>query len=189
MKPKKITLGKTSLSEICRRIASADVSPGGGTVSAISGALAAGLVVKVALFTKDKKSYQPIKNQIEELEKEAKKLINNFLDLADQDYLVYEEFSRNRDDEKKIEKAISVPLEIARGAADVFKMASFLAKKGNRNLVSDSRCALELATAAFYGALEMVRVNLTLVKRSHFEAKTRKEIDQLLDRVEDLIKS
>jgi formiminotetrahydrofolate cyclodeaminase len=63
-----------------------------------------------------------------------------------------------------------------------------LTNRGSKSMVADARCAMELGTAAFYGALEAIRVNLPLLeKNSLLETEIREEIDSLLDQVQALL--
>lgn len=174
-------IGQQSFSQLCSEISQKTPTPGGGSAAAMAGSLAVALIAKVSEFTLGKKDYQSVERQIEEILKNSPRWQEEFFNLAEKDCQAFEKFSQGAKDQKMIQELILIPLSIARLALKALKTASFLSEKGNQNLVADSRCATELATASFYGALELVRVNLPLVKDEEFEDKVRKEIDQLLD--------
>ncbi|HUW21657.1 MAG TPA: cyclodeaminase/cyclohydrolase family protein [Candidatus Bathyarchaeia archaeon] len=181
---------KQTLEKICNCISSRLVIPGGGAASAICGALAAGLVAKVAAFSIDRRNEQPNEIRLKEIRQKAKELVVVFQELAEEDCLAYESFSKDKKAKKRIKKVVEIPLEIARNAVEILELASFLVDQGNQRLISDSRCAFELGTAAFYGALEIIKINLPLLdKGCKFESETREEIDRLLDRVKNLFKA
>jgi len=181
-------ISQQSFEKICKAIASKKPAPGGGAASAISGALAASLVAKVAIFTRDKKDYRQVKKRVKKIHQDAQKLLLLFQDLATQDQLAFKEFNLKKKDKKEIEKVIRIPLAVAQNARKVLEMASFLSQKGSFEMVADARCALELGTACFYAALETIRVNLPLLEKgSSLEIEIREEIEQLLDQTQPLL--
>lgn len=183
----KKTVGQTTFQKICMQMAGKEPMPGGGVAATMSGALAASLVSKVIVFTREKKDYQMIAKKMAKMQNEAKKLIKDFQDLADEDSLAYSEFRQNIGDSQAIKKIIDVPLKTSRKALRVLEMAAYLSEKGNPRMIPDSRCALELGTASFYGALEIIRDNFSLIKDARLERETREEIDRLLDQAESLL--
>jgi formiminotetrahydrofolate cyclodeaminase len=173
-------ISQWSFTKICSQTAGENLVPGGGAVSALSGALAASLTARVAGLSLGKDKSQSIKKKLEEIKKDSRLLAEEFLVLASRDCRAYKAFCQQKKDPKAIEKIIKIPLEIARKALKVFESALSLAEKGNQKLAADARCALEMATASFYGALEIVRFNLGLVKDSDRENEIRDEIEKLL---------
>jgi len=160
-------------------LASKKPTPGGGATAALAGAMAAALVSMVAKLTVVK-----AKDKAERLRKEL-------LLLADEDCQAFErvmqayrtkkeEPGRLRKIQKALEEASQVPLETAEKSVAVVKLASDCVREGNQNAVSDARVALELATAAVYGALENVRINLESIKDSKFGEDIKEKIDNLL---------
>lgn len=171
-------------------LASKKPTPGGGATSAVAGAMAAALVSMVAKLTvvkaKDKGK------EFEEIEEKAERLRKELLLLADEDCQAFErvmqayrtkkeEPGRLRKIQKALEEASQVPLETAEKSVAVVKLANDCAREGNQNAVSDARVALELATAAVYGALENVRINLESIKDSKFGEEIKEKIDNLLE--------
>ncbi|MFZ5366225.1 MAG: cyclodeaminase/cyclohydrolase family protein [Patescibacteria group bacterium] len=180
--------------EFLKELSSSAPTPGGGAAAALAGAVAAGLVGKVAVLT--------LGEEFKQLENKAIKLQSELLKLADEDCQAYDEVvgvyrlskkSEKGEERRKekiqeaLKKAAEVPLETAKKSLEVLRLASFAAAKGNQNCLSDARCGIELATAAIYGALENVRINLKLIEDEKFTENLRDEIEKIL--AEESLKS
>ena len=172
-------------------LASKKPTPGGGATAALAGAMAAALVSMVAKLTVVKAKDKDKGKEFEEIEEKAERLRKELLLLADEDCQAFErvmqayrtkkeEPGRLRKIQKALEEASQVPLETAEKSVAVVKLASDCVREGNQNAVSDARVALELATAAVYGALENVRINLESIKDSKFGEDIKEKIDNLL---------
>lgn len=183
-----------TIEKFSENVASKVPTPGGGATSAVAGAMAAALVSMVAKLSVNKNE------DFKEIEEKADKLRKELLELADEDCQVFEKVmkayrlpkesnkqqeTRNKEIQEALKKAAQVPLETAQKSAEALKLASFCAQKGNQNAVSDARVGIELATAAVYGALENVRINLESIKDSKFCEDLKEKIDELLE-CEDL---
>jgi len=173
-----------NIEEFLKDLASKKPAPGGGSASALAGAMGAALVGKVARLTKDNP-------EVSKIVKKADDLKDNLLELSDKDCQAYDEVikayrlpkedkTRGRRIQEALKHAAEVPMETVRKSVEVLYLASFVAAQGNQNAVSDARCAIELAIAAIYGALENVRINLTLIKDKKFVESLRNEIDKIL---------
>jgi len=169
-------------------LASKKPAPGGGSASAMAGAMAAGLVRKVCLLTIGKKKYQKVTERFSQLNQEAEELQKALIQLAKKDEEAFLEVMKTKGSEKAVKKAAEVPLETARRSLAVLKMANYASKHGNQNLRSDAFCALELATAAVYGALENVRVNLPFIQDEAYLRDLKNQIDEVLESTARLVK-
>lgn len=183
-----------TIEKFLEEVSSKAPTPGGGATSAVAGAMAAALVSMVAKLGVAKNE------DFKEIEEKAEKLREELLELADEDCQVFENVMkayrlpkesdkqqeiRNKKIQEALKEAAQVPLETARKSVAVLKLASFCAQKGNQNAVSDARVGIELATAAVYGSLENVRINLESIKDSKFCEDSKEKIDELLE-CEDL---
>ncbi len=169
-------------------LASEKPAPGGGSASAMAGAMAAGLVNKVCLLTVGKEKYKDVEKRFCQLNRKAEELQKELLQLAKKDEEAFLEVMRTKGSEKAIKKAAEVPLKTAKNSLEVLEMACYASEHGNQNLRSDAFCAIELATAAVYGALENVRVNLPLIKDERFQGDLRDKVDKILNGTEGLVK-
>ncbi len=160
-------------------LASKKPVPGGGSTSAVAGAMAASLVAMVANLTVGKERYAEVEEDFEQILGKAERLRDQLLQLADEDALAYQAVIKTKSQEA-IKTAAEVPLKTAQQSLEVLKLASFAAKEGNKNAISDARCAIELATAAVYGAIENVRINLPYIEDKKFNKELKSEVEKIL---------
>jgi len=125
---------------------------------------------------------------MEKLSNKVIKLQRELLKLADEDTRAFMAVIKTKGGQKAIQRAAQVPLETAQKSLEVLKMASYASEKGNQNLRSDAFCAIELATAAIYGALENVRVNLPHLEDERFVGELRNKIEAVLNDTSRLVK-
>lgn len=158
------------------RVASAEPAPGGGSVSAASGALAAGLVAMVCRLTIGKKKYADVTDEMERILNEAEEARRRLTAMVDDDAAAFDGLMAARklpkDTEPEIaarEKAMAdatrraaeVPLAVMQEAVRVLELARVTAEKGNVNSVSDAGVAALMAHTAVLGAGLNVKINLT----------------------------
>lgn len=142
-------------------------APGGGGASAVTAALAAGLVAMAARFSE---AQLPAAGNIAE---QADRLRHRVAGLADEDATVYQAvldaFAQPRDAAGRrarirdtLHGAATVPLEIAEVAAQVGQLATEVAGGGNPNLRGDALTAAYLAEASARSAAALVDINVRL---------------------------
>ncbi len=160
-------------------LASVKSTPGGGSASAISGAMGAALASMVARLTLGKADYADVQTEIESLLQRTEHLRERFQQLMQADIDAYGKLSatfklpRTNEGEKKarskaiqaqlIEAAL-VPLEMVECAAELAQHCRRIAEIGNANVLSDVATGAMLASSAGTGAAWMVRVNLQAMK-------------------------
>src|SRR5262245_39636053 len=157
------------------QVAAGTPTPGGGTVAAFVGALAACLATMVANLTIGKKKYAAVEAEMLELKREAERLRGELLALARRDSEAFEAVLKARRapqstpaEQAEREAAIAVaereacrvPLESARACLGVLALCEVAARHGNVNAASDAGVAALLARAAGDGALLNVQINL-----------------------------
>ena len=153
-------------------MASSNPSPGGGTVSAVAGGIAAALAAMVGRLTVGRKKYAEVDTEFRALVESAEELRARLVRLGDEDAAAYdavsaaygipktEEARRSAAIQAALLQATRVPLETLRAARDVAALAARAAEVGNRNAVSDAGVAGLLAEAAAAGAAYNVRINV-----------------------------
>ena len=180
-------------------VASADPVPGGGSVAAYAGALAAALTHMVTGLTLGKKKYAAVESEIAGMAASAAALMEKLEGLVASDAVVYSAVSAAykmpKGSEAEIDArkqaittallaAAEVPLETARACAGVADLAAAVAEKGNSNAITDAGVAALLAEAGCKGAAFNVRINVAaLDDRSAGEHLVR-EVMELVQRVE-----
>lgn len=156
-------------------LASVAPAPGGGSAAALAGALAAALVGMVGRLTSSRKAYAAVAEEFVGITAEADRLRATLRQLVDRDAAAYDgvmaayRLPRGTEDEKRrrqeaIDRALlaaaAVPLETARAARAVLRLARHAAEAGNRNAVCDAGVAALLAEGALRGAVYNVEINV-----------------------------
>lgn len=176
------------MDKFLKDLASKKPAPGGGSASALAGAMAAALVNKVSILTIGREKYKDVEKEFKQLSKQAIKLQSELSKLADKDAKAFMEVIKTKDSQRAIKKAAEIPLETAQKSLAILKMAIYASEHGNQNLRPDAFCAIELATAAIYGALENVRANLPHIKDEKYLGELKDEIEQVLNGADGLVK-
>ena len=157
------------------QVAAATPTPGGGTVAAVVGALAAALSTMVANLTMGKKKYAASEAAMRDVRARAEAARRRLMGLARKDSEAFEAVLRARrlpdgtpDEAAARARAVAaaeleaarVPLETAEACLEVSELAGIAAKSGNVNAITDAGVASLLARAAGEGALLNVEINL-----------------------------
>ena len=186
------------ITEYLAKAAAGTAVPGGGSVAALNGALAAGLTEMVANLTVGKKGYEAVEEDMKALADKASQLRNKLTAAIDQDADAYTEvmaaykLPKTTDEEtslrkQKIEDAIKhaalVPLEVARDALAVIDLAGSAIRKGNKNAASDGAVAAMNARTAALAAIYNVKINLSSIQDDSFVEKLAQEAEELQTQV------
>ena len=157
-------------------VASSSPAPGGGTVSAAAGSLAAALSAMVCRLTIGKKKYAGVQEEMEQVLTESETLRAKLTRLADDDAKAFDKVmaarklpkdsdaeiaARDKAVDAATREAAQIPLEVCRTAYRVIELTDLCAAKGNVNAVSDSGVAAQMAYSAIVGAGLNVKINMT----------------------------
>jgi glutamate formiminotransferase/formiminotetrahydrofolate cyclodeaminase len=198
---REVMSGGESVGSFLASVASSNPVPGGGSVAAHAGALAAALAQMVAGLTIGKKKYAAVDAEMKEAALKAVSLGNTLTSLVKRDAEAYSHVSeasklpkepaeaaarRTEAVTSALLKAAEVPLETARASVEVAKVAVLVAQKGNTNAVTDAGIAALLAEAACKGADYNVRVNVSALDDPAKGARLASESRQLVKTVADL---
>ena len=155
---------------------SKDPVPGGGSISALCGALSASLAEMVTALTIGRKKYVDVEEEMMKYVPQMEEARNKFLNFIDEDAAAYqlvfnafklpketEEQQKIRDEEiqKATLHAAMVPLNVAETAVGIMDAIFQIGSKGNKNAVTDACVAMMCARTAALGAILNVRINLT----------------------------
>jgi formiminotetrahydrofolate cyclodeaminase len=175
-------------------LASAAPAPGGGSIAALSGAMAAGLLTMVCDLTIGKKQYAEFDDEMQALRERTEALRAELQGLAQADVDVFNHLSaayklprttdadaasRRAAIQKVTRAATEVPLRIARAVTALLPLCAPLARHGNRNAVSDAGVAVLLVQAAVPSALLNVEINLAVLEDQLFVRQTRAQAEDL----------
>ena len=175
------------------QLAAPTATPGGGSASAASGAMAAGLAQMVASMSRGKKAYLQHEAQLSEgiarlatLREELKAAIDGDAESYNVVMKAYRA-AREKDDggigvNTALRQAADIPLGVAERSAEIAQIATTLKPITNPNMASDLTTAIALAQAGVTGALANVEINLGSMKTGYAdddgfisEARTRVE--------------
>ena len=187
---KEQSLADLSLNDFLARLASAAPTPGGGSVAALTGALAAGLGHMACALTVGKPKFADVEPQVRELATRLQRAADMLRQLIDEDAAAYAELNaafkldkseptRKRRLGQAAVLAAGVPLETAPISRKVLGDLERLAPIANPNLRSDVEAAKHLARAAMHAAAANVRVNLPFMAAEAAE-QIEAELEQLL---------
>jgi formiminotetrahydrofolate cyclodeaminase len=169
----------TPLQNYLDDLASSKSTPGGGSASALSGALGAGLASMVSRLTLSKADYADVHQEIETILQHTERLRVRFQQLMQEDMDAYAHLSacfklpRNTAEERVarteaiqacLKEAALVPLEVSERAAELVGYCLRIAEIGNTSVLSDIATGTMLAASAGTGAAWMVRTNLRAMK-------------------------
>lgn len=192
-------LASSTITSFLAKLASSSPAPGGGSVAALSGALAAALDSMVCQLTIGKKNYEDVQGDILKLSQQLKTGKKRLIDLIDEDTNAFNEVmaafklpKENEEQKKKrsqaiqrgYKKACEIPMETARTAKNILQLSIDVAKKGNKNSITDAGVAALLSYAAVHAAALNVRINLGSIKDDLFVKKISIELKQLCNEAE-----
>lgn len=173
------------------RLAAGTPTPGGGSAAAHAGAMAAALVGMVARLTQGKNKYAQVEARMLEIAERADDLRAKLQQAVRLDAQAFESvmdayrLSNKSKEEKRARKeaieqathgAAAVPLQVARWAVEVLKLAAEAAATGNVNAATDAGSGAAMAQAVLDASALNVRINAQNVQD---EAAARAWIDEL----------
>lgn len=183
-----------TLEEFTAKTASNSPAPGGGSVAALSGSLAASLASMVANLTVGKKKYIQCEEEMKEIAKKAEVLRIRLLDDIQKDtnsfndVMVAMKLPKATDEEKALRKAemqkglkiaAEIPFEIASDAFEILSLSEAVVERGNKNAVTDGLVSAMLARTAVLSALMNTKINLKSIDDEKFVAKYSADVDTL----------
>ena len=187
-----------TLAQFLDALASPDPTPGGGTASAVAGAMGTSLLVMVTGLAKSNTNSDDEKAALAAARQALQPLAATLAALADADAAAFDEvmgayrLPKASDDEKTvrsaaIQKALqgatTAPLQTLRACAAAMAQAGTVAAAGKRSAVSDVGVAIGLLEAAAGGAEANVRINLGSVRDLQFTSAASDETGRLVSEV------
>lgn len=166
-------------------------TPGGGSVSALVGALATTMASMSANFTTGKEKYRSVEPQVRGALKALDEARRKFLDLMHRDMEAYaevmdayrlpkeseaEQAARDAAIQEALRNALLVPLKVTKVAIQVLQISQELANVANANLLSDVAVGAILAEATFAAGRVNVEVNLSGLHDEQMVRETRNEL-------------
>lgn len=168
--------------------------PGGGSVAALSAAIASSLAEMVANLTIGKKGYDEVQDEMKAISEKMSAYTPKFVDFIDKDAASFDEamkafkLPKETDEEKKarseaiqsgMKLAANVPLETAQSAMEILGMIEAVVERGNSNAVTDGAVAAMMTRTAVLSALYNVKINLGSIKDAEYVEKTAAEVARI----------
>jgi formiminotetrahydrofolate cyclodeaminase len=187
---------KKPLQYFVDRLCSESPEPGGGSASALVGAVAASLSGMLAALTVNKKGYERVRPEMEQYLERARTLKDDLLELLQRDTEAFDDASkafklpkRTEEEKKKraeaiesgLKKATEVPLAIIQKATEVSRLANDVLRSGNEMAISDGAISALFAEAACVGAMVNVYINFSWMKDKGYIKETEAKIGALLE--------
>ena len=177
------------------QLASKSPTPGGGSVSALMGALGFALLSMVCHLTIGKERYREVEEEMRKVMKETEEGRKSLTTLAREDAKAFEEVmaayrmpkgqeEREPAIQKALLKACQVPLDAMRRASRGLHLAEICALKGNRNALSDVGVGALALQVAARGAALNIQINLTSLKENRKEIQS--EMEEILGKTQKL---
>lgn len=170
---------RMTLKGFARETASESAAPGGGSVSAYMGALAAALSAMVANLSAHKRGWDDRWKEFSDQAVKGQDIMERLLKLVDEDTAAFakimnvfsmpkgteeEKAARAEAMEKATLYATQVPLRTMQTALEAMPLALEMARKGNPSSASDAGVGAIAALAAVKGAQLNVRINAAGLK-------------------------
>ncbi len=189
-----MALVKLTIEDFVGQLASASPTPGGGSASALAGALAASMVEMACNLTVGREKFRDVEEELKVVLERAHSLREQLLSCVDEDTDAFTAVSaaykmpRSTDAEKEertaaiqvaLKQATDVPLRVAQAAMEISHLAAIAIQKSNPNVVSDARVARLLADAAREGAVANVEINLGNITDNEYVSRIGEELDGL----------
>ncbi|MGE3063413.1 MAG: glutamate formimidoyltransferase [bacterium] len=191
-------LADMRIKDFCDELSTDSPAPGGGSVAALNGAIAASLVSMVASLTYMKKGYEKHSAEANEIAAKAQRIKDSFLSLIDDDTEAFnnymaafkmpkktEEEAKKRDAllEEATKAAIEVPLKTMEEVLASLSIMERISVIGNVNSISDAGVAAINAEGCAEGAYMNVLINLKNLSDKEYKDKKMKQADKMLEDV------
>ncbi|HJB35655.1 MAG TPA: cyclodeaminase/cyclohydrolase family protein [Candidatus Blautia merdipullorum] len=183
-----------TIQEFAMQTASNEPVPGGGSISALAGSLAAALTEMVAGLTIGKKKYADVEEEMKAAAEPMKAVCAQLLDDIKRDSESFDQYMqaltlpKETEEEKEarteamqngLKAAVEVPLSVAKAACGILPYAETMVVKGNRTAVTDALVATMMARTAVLGAGFNVKINLESIKDQEYVDRIGKEVAEL----------
>ncbi len=194
--PKGETLQEMSLEAFIKEVSSSSPAPGGGSVSAATAAMGAGLGAMAARLTYGKKKFDAVEGRIRTilpiLHKTAMALIP-YIDAdtgAFKDYMEAlkmpkitkdQQTARKKAMELGLKKAIEIPMAVMEIGNSAWDAMVELARCGNRASKSDMEVGAKALETGIWGAYKNVLINLSGINDDGYKTDTLERVDKAVN--------
>jgi formiminotetrahydrofolate cyclodeaminase len=187
-------LADLTIKEFLEKTAGNEPVPGGGSISALHGAIATALGQMVANLTIGRKKYADEEEVMRAIAGTLESIRAHLLEHIDRDSDAYNrvfqayKLPKESDEQQAARKqaiqeatieAASVPMKVARMVYSIMPLIEQVAQRGNQNAVTDAAVAMMTARTAILGALLNVRINLSSINDQELVAELSEKVEEL----------
>ncbi|HUS13689.1 MAG TPA: cyclodeaminase/cyclohydrolase family protein [Chloroflexia bacterium] len=180
-----------SVTEFVDALASSTPTPGGGSASALAGAMGAAMVAMACNLTVGREKFAAVEAEMREVLAQATPLQATLIAAVDEDTRSYsavsdayklpkasdvEKQARTAAIQQALQGASEVPLRVAQACAEVLTLTKIAQAKANPNVASDAYVAELLARAGRDGAIANVEINLSSITDTAFATRMREAL-------------
>jgi len=180
-----------TVSEILDAFASTDPTPGGGSASALAGAIGASLLLMVAHMPKTRTSAEEDRGPLDRAAALLAPAAAELRTLIDRDAAAYDavvaayrlpkgtdsdKATRKQAIQRAMREAIEAPLGVMRACRTALAQLALVEAHGNPNAVSDVQVGRALLSAGLAGARANVEINLPGITDTEYVERVRQEI-------------
>lgn len=200
-------LASSSVKGFLSELASSSPTPGGGSVAALAGALGSALSSMVCNLTIGKEKYNDVQDEVKSALEKSEKLRRKLTMLIDEDTEAFndvikafkmpkategEKTKRAQAIQEGYKTAAKVPLETAKTCEKILDVSMIVAKKGNKNSITDAAVSALMAQTGVHSAILNVKINLGSIKDKKFIDETILELEEIerntIDKTDDIVK-
>ena len=194
-------LVQMKLNEFLGELGSNSPAPGGGSISALAGALGSALAAMVCRLTVENNKYAQVQAEIKTILAQADSLTSELTRCVDADTEAFNQvmaaykLAKTTDREKETRSAAiqqamvlaaELPLAVAGQCLQVLSMAVRVLTIGNSNAASDASVAGLMAHAGLHGALYNVLINLESIKDENIRSNIQRKVTDIIAKDKDL---
>jgi formiminotetrahydrofolate cyclodeaminase len=195
---------RLTVAELLDAFSSNQPVPGGGSASALAGALGASLFIMVAGLPKTRHGTDEERKALTEAAARVRPLRDELASLIDRDSQAYQavihayRLPRSTDTEQAARRtaiddamrsATETPLATMRACERVMREAETIASSGAASAASDAAVGIELLKTAARGAAINVDTNLAALKDAEYVSRVSQELRDLEQAIEVLLPS
>jgi len=192
-------LASRSLMDFADEVSRPSPAPGGGSVSALAGALGAGLAGMVANLTHGKPGFEERRGELEQVAQRAQELKDTLVAAVDEDSQAFQaviaamrlpkdtperQAGRAAAIQDGYRRATDVPLRTAELCVAALELCRQVAERGNPASISDAGVGALMARAGALGAIDNVAINLPSITDAAWVADRRGQLAALRARAD-----
>ncbi len=193
-------LDEKTVREFINELGSNSPAPGGGSVAALGASLASALGAMVFSLTVGKKVYNEYstddKIKIDKSLEACLSYKDEFLELMNKDTEVFLilmsafKLPKETVDEKSVrsakiqegyQKALEIPLNVAKESYKIYEYVKIAAQLGNKNAISDAGVSALMLQASIESAILNVKINLSSIKDETYKEEIIESCNELVN--------